>query len=111
MRIEKQSRKHTAPNKGELQFGSHLKHVAFALRILLNTHTAGLTEFDVVQVQKDISRTYTQQHAHRNHSLSPWGHKCKLGGRGGRRNFNFGRHKLKLMGERGTLPLIKRGSW
>lgn len=111
MRFEKLTRKHKSPNGGELQFGNHLKHVDFALRIFMNSNAAGLTEFNTGLANTNISKVYTHAHKHRNYSLSRWGHKCTLGGRGGRRNFGFGRHKLKLYGERGSLPLIKRGSW
>lgn len=111
MRFEKLNRTHSTPNSGELSYATYLKNVDFALRLFTQVTSLGVTQFDMERTVLEISNTYTRSHRHRAHSGSPWGHKCKLGGRGGRRNFGFGRHKLKLLGERGRLPLLTRASW
>jgi len=111
MRFEKLNRTHNTPNSGELGYATYLKNVDFALRLFTQVTSLGVTQFDSERAVLELSNTYTRAHRHRTHSGSPWGHQCKLGGRGGRRNFGFGRHKLKLFGERGRLPLLTRASW
>lgn len=111
MRFEKMSRKHNSPNKGQLERQTQLKVINLALHMLQQTHNGSSLAYDLAAAKSQVTAVYHKAHKLRSHSGSPWGKKCKLGGRGGLRKFGFGRHKLKLFGERGRLPLIYRASW